>query len=280
MKFSLWTQHGALNSGPIFAAFKHALLEQKFEVVENSNEADVFVIWSVLWAGRMLPNQQIYQHAERKGIPVVILETGSLVRNHTWKVSIGNINSTGQHGNQTDLDTGRPEKLKLFLKPYQESRRDEIIIMAHRPDWLGWDRPQDVEDWIDDLIRTLKNITDRPIIVRPHPRYKFKKNINGATINYPTKIPGSYDEYDSVYNYHCTINYNTSPSIQSLIEGCPVICDESSLAAPLSNKIENIENLSFPDREDWFLKLCHTEWTIEEIQKGIPLNRIKDLINC
>ena len=53
-----------------------------------------------------------------------------------------------------------------------------------------------------------------------------------------------------------------------------MICDESSLAGKLSGSIENIENISLPDREDWFLKLTHTEWTIDEIRTGLPIQRI------
>jgi hypothetical protein len=33
-----------------------------------------------------------------------------------------------------------------------------------------------------------------------------------------------------------------------------------------------------PDREDWFLKLCHTEWTVSEIAQGIPMQRLMPLI--
>ena len=42
--------------------------------------------------------------------------------------------------------------------------------------------------------------------------------------------------------------------------------------------IENIENILLPDREVWFLKLCHTEWLVDEIAKGIPLKRLETSI--
>jgi hypothetical protein len=91
----------------------------------------------------------------------------------------------------------------------------------------------------------------------------------------PKLVPGSYDDFDINYHYHCVINHNSGPAVQAAIKGIPIICDSTSLAAPVSNTVSDIENLQFPNRDDWFLKLCHTEWTVDEIIKGIPLQRLQ-----
>jgi hypothetical protein len=54
----------------------------------------------------------------------------------------------------------------------------------------------------------------------------------------------------------------------------PVLCDQSSLAADLSVKWSELDSPSLPDRTEWFVKLCHTEWTVEEIRQGIPITRL------
>ena len=41
---------------------------------ENSMTADAAVIWSVLWAGRMAPNQAVYEHYRSQNKPVIVLE--------------------------------------------------------------------------------------------------------------------------------------------------------------------------------------------------------------
>ena len=38
---------------------------------------------------------------------------------------------------------------------------------------------------------------------------------------------------------------------------------------------EDIEKITLPDREEWFNRLCHTEWTVDEIRQGIPLKRLE-----
>jgi phage/plasmid-associated DNA primase len=37
----------------------------------------------------------------------------------------------------------------------------------------------------------------------------------------------------------------------------------------------DIENLKYPDRELWFTKLCHTEWTVDEIAQSQPFLRLQ-----
>jgi hypothetical protein len=96
----------------------------------------------------------------------------------------------------------------------------------------------------------------------------------GSQIELPKKVPNTYDDFDIDYNFHCVINHNSGPAVQAAIFGTPVICDSTSLAYPVGDSLKNIEKISLPDREEWFLKLCHTEWTRDEIAAGIPLRRI------
>ena len=70
------------------------------------------------------------------------------------------------------------------------------------------------------------------------------------------------------------INHNSGPAVQAAIQGVPVLCDMSSLAAELSFDWSQIDQPTLPDRQQWFLRLCHTEWTVEEICQGIPLGRL------
>jgi hypothetical protein len=222
----------------------------------------------------MAGNRRIYSHCISKNIPILILEVGTLIRNQTWKLSLTNINSLGYFGTDIELDMLRPEKLGIELRPYLENRNRNILITTQRPESLQWANQPEVEDWINDTVIRIKKVTDRPIVVRPHPRYTFKKPLYGVTVERPRKIENTYDDYDLKFNHHVMVHYNSGVSVQSLINGCPIICDASSLAAPLSNQLSDIENLKYSNREQWFIEICHTEWTVDEIQKGLPLARL------
>jgi len=277
MKIKLYREHGALNSVPIFDALEEGLKKQGHEIVD-SNE-DIPVIWSILWNGRMNANKFIYEAARAAGKPVLILEVGTLKRGKTWKVCINHINGLGEFGNNIDLDIDRPQKLGISLKEPVSMRRQEILIACQHERSLQWDGMPSTSNWVLDLIKEIKSHTDRHIVVRPHPRSSLPLQNQDFTVIQPQRVHDSYDDFDIDYNYHCVINHNSGPCIQAAIQGVPVICDSSSLAGILSGKMEKIEEISLPDRDEWFLKLCHTEWTVEEIASGIPIKRLEKYFN-
>jgi hypothetical protein len=49
---------------------------------------------------------------------------------------------------------------------------------------------------------------------------------------------------------------------------------ETSLAHPVSINIDQIETVTVPDRVNWLIEICHTEYTLEEIKRGKWLPRI------
>lgn len=274
MRFKLYREFGALNSVPVFDAFEQGLKSLGHTVVD-SNE-DVSVIWSVLWAGRMAKNKEIYNSTK----PVIIIEVGNLIRNTTWRISLNHINALGNFANSDDLDPERPNKLGVNLHPIQITRRPEILIASQHQQSQQWKGMPNMSQWIYDTVAKIRKVTDRNIVVRPHPRSPVHVNIPGVTVKSPRLIYGTYDSFDIDYNYHCVVNYNSGPAVQAAIHGVPVICDSSSLAGELSGAFENIETISLPPREEWFLKLCHTEWTVDEISRGIPLKRLSNQLTA
>jgi len=272
MRFRLYREYGALNSKPVFDAFERGLKSLGHEVVNTPD--GIPVIWSVLWQGRMAPNERIYQ----THCPIIIIEVGNLHRGETWRVSLNHINRLGKFGNYEDLDSDRPKKLGVKLGAVKENRRPEIMIATQHQRSLQWQGQPPILDWVHSTVKQIRQHSDRKIIVRPHPRSPISLNIPGVEVGLPRQIIGSYDDFDIDYNCHCVVNYNSGPAVQAAIHGTPIICDSSSLAGEISGKFEDIETAELPDREDWFLKLCHTEWTVNEISQGIPMKRLIPLI--
>ncbi len=272
MKFKLYRQHGALNSQPIFDAFERGIKSIGHEIV-NNNE-DVSVIWSVLWHGRMKGNYAIYELSKKIQRPVVIIEVGNLRRGESWRISVDHINNMGYFGNDCDLDTSRIKKIGIPLLNPRKIRSDNILLACQHEHSLQWEGMPRMAEWASRTINEIRKYTQRPIVVRPHPRSPFTLSNQNITLELPKKIPNTYDGFNIDFNYHCVINYNSGPAVQAAISGTPVVCDASSLAYPVSSKLDQIENISLPDRDEWFLKLCHTEWFVNEIAQGIPLLRL------
>lgn len=272
MKFRLYREFGALNSPKIFDAFAQGVTSLGHEVVTEGE--GIPVIWSVLWNGRMSGNRAVYYQAKSQKKPVVIIEVGNLKRNVTWRISVDNVNRQGFFGNFGNFDNLRPRKLGVSLKPVSIVRQPHILIATQHQKSLQWEGLGTLESWLNSTVSQIRRFSSRPIVVRPHPRSRFHVTTPGVTVEVPKIIKDSYDNYDIDYDCHCVINHCSGPSVQAAIHGTPTICDSSGLAYDVSERWENLENPQLPDREQWFLELCHTEWTEKEIASGEPLERL------
>ena len=81
------------------------------------------------------------------------------------------------------------------------------------------------------------------------------------------------------FNCHAVINYNSGPGIQAAISGTRPIVDQTSLAHPVSINYKDIEQPYKIERELWLIEICHTEYTLDELQRGIWLKRISPALN-
>ena len=279
MKISLWKQYGALNSGPVFDAFAISLVDNGHTVVYNDNTADVDVIWSVLFNGRMAGNKAIWENKK----PTIVLEVGGINRGVTWKVGLNGINRDAYFGEQ-DNDRSRAASLGLVCKPWR-SNGDFILICGQHDKSLQWQDMPSMSNWFMQTYREIRKHTDRPIVFRPHPRCRLPHIELGLKHVYrqePVKIGGSYDDFDMGFDdVHCTISWSSNPGIHSVINGVPAFVSTHSLAYPVANDIDflhDIEQPMMPDRQQWLNDYAHTEYTVEEISQGIPLKHLTSLL--
>ena len=275
MKFSLWTHNGALNSRPIFDAFAHSLVAAGHDVFYNNINADVNVIWIVLWNGRMARNEAVWNQNK----PTIVLEVGSIQRGTTWKVGLNGINRDAYFGPNNNNDD-RHRLLGLSLKPWKDPGKFVLICGQHDKS-LQWQYMPPMSKWVMETIEEIQKYTDRPIIFRPHPRCplpNIEHEFRNVSRQDPVKINGTYDDFDmSFRNIWATVSYSSNPGIHSVIQGVPAFVSTHSLAYDASNDIDflcNIENPLMPDRQQWLNDYAHTEWTVEEISQGIPLKNL------
>ena len=273
MKFSLWTDYGALNSKPVFDAFANSLNNNGHNVAYNDTSADINVIWSVLFNGRMAGNKAVWEQQK----PTIVLEVGGIKRGTTWKVGLNGINRDayfGPSGNSSD----RVRLLGLQVKPWKYDG-EYILIAGQHDKSLQWKDMPAMATWVHDTITFIRAQTDRPIIFRPHPRcplpaieYDFK-NVKRQE---PLQIKGSYDDFDMQFdNIWATVSWSSNPGIHSIINGVPAFTGPSSLAFDVAEQnLRNIENPLYGDRTQWLNDYAHTEYTIGEISQGIPLKHL------
>jgi hypothetical protein len=101
-------------------------------------------------------------------------------------------------------------------------------------------------DWLDKTISEIKRYSDKRIIVK----HKSDGNLS-----------------DLLRNAHCLVSFGSVSEVEAMISGVPVIVSAFSPAIPVSNRIENIENLVYPDRIRWLHSLAAAEWHKDEMDK-------------
>ena len=274
MKFSLWRKYGALNSKPVFDAFYSGAKSLGYDCVDNADDADVDVIWSVLWHGRMAANKAIWDRAMAQSKPVVVLEVGGIKRGTTWKVGLNGINRDAFFG-PAGNDSRRSNLLGLRLSPWRTDG-EFILLCGQHEQSQQWRHQPRMSQWVMDTIENIQAHTDRPILFRPHPRCRLdaiETQYKNVYRQEPRQLPGTYDDFDMGFdNIYCTVSWTSNPGIHSVIEGVPAYTSTSSLAWDVSIKsLTNINNPPLPDRQQWLNDYAHTEWTVEEISQGIPL---------
>lgn len=257
------------------AAVLDSLQASGIQTRENAWDADAAVIWSVLWHGRMANNEQVYQHYRNQGRPVIVVEIGALYRGNTWKVSVNHVTNQGYYGHQENLDWDRPRKLGISVA--QLASPEPHVVIAAQHDHSLQVAGIDMSQWVLDAVRSIRQHTDRSIHIRPHPRCRLRLPYVplGAEIVVPRLVPNTYDSFDMHFNCHAVININSGPGTQAAIAGVRPIVHDSSLARPVSVTYQNIEQPYDCDRAQWLTEICHTEYRLEELQRGLWLKRIE-----
>jgi hypothetical protein len=278
MRVAYFPNSCAQNSVPVVQAMLDSLRSAGHIVEQNSMNADAAIIWSVLWSGRMIENKQVYDHYRAQTRPVIIADAGALYRGETWKIAVNHINNLGHYGHTENLDMDRPRKLGISLA-VNASRNPAILIAAQHQHSLQLS-DQNHEAWITQQIDAIKQISDRPIVIRPHPRSPLHMHIlpKDVVIEKPQRITNTYDSFDIHFDYHAVVNYCSGPGIQAAISGTRPVVGAYSLASPVAIAIDNIDQPYTRDRNQWLVEICHTEYTVEEIKQGLWLERLSAVL--
>tara|TARA_B100000035_G_scaffold301400_1_gene297957 strand:- start:4926 stop:5771 length:846 start_codon:yes stop_codon:yes gene_type:complete len=276
MKFNLRRKYGALNSGPVFDAFHSGANALGHDCIVDGDDG-IDVIWSVLFNGRMAGNQAIWDTCQREDRPCIVLEVGGIKRGTTWKVALNGINRDAYFGT-TGHNSDRAKQLGLVLKPWSTDGK-YILICGQHDKSLQWQGMPRMSNWFLETYDQIRNVTDRPILFRPHPRCRLEhieRGLRHVERQEPIKLDNTYDDFDMGFdNIWATVSWSSNPAIHSVIEGVPAFTGPSSLAFDVAlQNLKQIEDPLYCDRTQWLNDYAHTEYTIEEISQGIPLKHL------
>lgn len=243
-------------------------------VVENSMDADAALIWSVLWYGKMSANKHVWDHYRVQNKPVIVIEVGGLKRNQTWKLGINGINRDADFALEEYMPDDRRQKFSIVLQDWKHNG-DYVLVCGQHGHSEQWRNMPDMGTYYKQTVEQIREITDKPIVLRSHPRYRENLHFScdmqwfkdqGCEWNIPKHIQQTYDSFDLEHMLKhtlFTVSHSSNAGIVSVIHGVPAVVSESSLAHEVGTKLDTW--LSKPERHVWLNRLCYTEWYADEI---------------
>jgi hypothetical protein len=139
-------------------------------------------------------------------------------------------------------------------------------------------------DWVIEIIKRVRKISDRPIVVRLHPGDKKHNQSNEIEIQriYGHKgivVSKNPDIRDDLKNAWCSVGYNSTPTSVSAIEGIPVYIDDplNSWATSVGfTDLTKINSPPIPDRTAWIHQIANIHWSNDEIRSGLYWKQFKN----
>lgn len=170
----------------------------------------------------------------------------------------------------------------MDLQPWR-TQGQHILICLQRP--MGWSmRGYNLMDWFQSTLHTIRQHSDRPIVVRWHPGdwKNFPKNENFRRYNV-TLSPQERHITQDLVNCWALVCHNSTPSSVASIEGVPAfITDDPGYcqAGDVANTdLSRIENPILLDRERWIRKLAQCHWSFDDLRSGRQWAHMRQWVN-
>lgn len=160
----------------------------------------------------------------------------------------------------------------MDLAPWRQ-QGEHIVIACQRP--LGWSmRGQDLMSWLQSTFATVRQHTDRPVIIRWHPGdWKAFPRYEQLMRDYQIMLsPRERHISEDLKNAWALVCHNSTPSAVAIMEGIPAfITDDPGYcqAGDVANlNLADIEFPQMPDRERWIRRLAQCHWSFQDLQSG------------
>jgi hypothetical protein len=192
-------------------------------------------------------------------------------------------------------DNVGPERWNKFEKSTRITIKDwnspgnNILIMGQKENDSSlislYEKYDSFWDWVLEVITTVRKYSDRPIVIRPHPRNanrgirEIKQRIltlNLKDVDITENISHGVNQGGKpldkdLSNAYCVITYNSLSAVEAVCEGIPTFAlDNGSMAWPIAHKeLSQIENLNYNiDLQEWKNKIAYTMWNKQEVSSG------------
>jgi hypothetical protein len=167
----------------------------------------------------------------------------------------------------------RWNELGIPLRPWRTEGR-HILLLGQTQLGYGTNHlPIPVNEWIQQTARAIRDVADRPIVLRPHPDEKTRPQID--VTDYSVLDRGKLGA--ALEGAWCCVAKTTYAVVEAILRGIPVITDDPMCVAyPVAaHDLADVEAPAMPDRTQWACDLAYTQWNIDELRQGLPWRHLR-----
>lgn len=163
------------------------------------------------------------------------------------------------YGNFFDAPVDRLSNFKTF--PQQWRTGGDMILIIEPGPFAAGILHVDLKKWKYDVVRELRQYTDKRIFFRPKAEKKVRTNLYKHLCN---------------EDYYCVVNINSNAATEAIWAGIPVITLDKHITNPVTrSRLCDIEHLARPNLATWLSMLSYSQFTYEELINGTAARIVK-----
>jgi hypothetical protein len=232
--------------------------------------------------GAKSPADRILADQRQHNTPVLVLDLGYIKRGNIvearenpgqvyWSVNKNGLNGWGDPP-RSPMPDDRWQQLGLQLAPWQTPPRDgHYLVCGQKPHDAAIDQIN-AGEWLINTVVQLRELTAQPIVWRPHPEDPSGRRLPIVTAN--TRRSGDRPLADDLVGCAGVVAYNSNALVEALVAGVPVyVLGEGATCPDMGHHTLTEKTLAeplYPKREQFFADLAYRQWTIPEIEQGLP----------
>jgi hypothetical protein len=154
----------------------------------------------------------------------------------------------------------RAEAIGVKMAPWRKD--GEHIVFALPGEGYGRAVGLDMKSWVRETQDRLRDLTKRPIVVRPK----------------DSTTPLAHD----LRNAWALVTHSSNVAVDAVLAGVPVFVAGTSPAAPVGRTEFDFENPVMPERKDWLNSLMCQQFTLPEMQRGTAfhyLSKVREMVD-
>ena len=186
-----------------------------------------------------------------------------------WKYWHRVVPNNLQHDSVISRPADRWQRLGIKMRPEQKHSRNILLVAPDEKPCSFYGITLD--QWMQTTIETLKQHTDRPILVRERPVSRWDRKTQRAE--------------DWLMDVHAVVTFNSSAATECILAGVPVfVTAPCNAARPVSNlDLTKIETPWFPtddERHTWACHLAYGQFHTTELADGTAAKILQETQNA